>query len=566
MPTPKLLDKSESSQLDRYELIGEIASGGMATVFLARLAGVGGFQRFVAIKRLHPHLSNETDFVQMFLDEARLAASIHHPHVVPILEVGTSAAGYYVVMEYVEGDTMAGLMAREASHGRKLPPQVALRIGLDTLSGLHAAHDLRDEDNNLVNLVHRDVSPQNILVGTDGSARITDFGVAKASSRLTSTREGTLKGKLAYMPPEQAKGGAIDQRTDIFAMGVVLWEALAGRRLFKGETELETINRLLFEPIPTLRSREPLVPEAVEQVIMRALDRDPLKRFTTSADFADALERACQQSGFPVATVRETAACVQQIIGNEIQQQRAAVRAWLAEPSQQGTFDMESLSALRNAKIPMQRRTTPVPLAAPSQVPVASASEQLGEHKALDSSNVAAALAEVSTTRSNSSVHGTMDPMALSGTPSVEDELTATPSRRKILVPVVLFALMGLAFLGWKMREESNTNTSSAPNIAHSVTLDPSSPPPATASATSSSALPDSPSGTPTGESTQTPPSATAVDHLPPEVPTHAPPQRPTVGKKVEKKEPPPKVDPNPQPPPTTPPSKPVEGYTNPYR
>ncbi|MCS6902603.1 MAG: serine/threonine protein kinase, partial [Polyangiaceae bacterium] len=273
MPTPKLLNKSEPSQLDRYELIGEIASGGMAVVFLARLAGVGGFQRFVAIKRLHPHLSNEIEFVQMFLDEARLAASIHHPHVVPILEVGTSAAGYYVVMEYIEGDTLAGLMAREASQGRKLPLPVVLRISLDTLSGLHAAHELRDEDNNLVNLVHRDVSPQNILVGVDGSARITDFGVAKASSRLTSTREGTLKGKLAYMPPEQAKGGSIDQRTDIFAMGVVLWEALAGRRLFKGETELETLNRLLFEPIPQLRAYEPQVPELVEQVVMKSLDR-----------------------------------------------------------------------------------------------------------------------------------------------------------------------------------------------------------------------------------------------------------------------------------------------------
>ncbi|MFO0661015.1 MAG: serine/threonine-protein kinase [Polyangiaceae bacterium] len=205
MAPPKLLDRtSAGARLDRYELVGELASGGMATVFLARLPGVAGFQRFVAIKRLHPHLSNEQEFVEMFLDEARLAARIHHPHVVPILEIGTSEAGYYVVMEYIEGDSLSRLISRTASSGEALPPSIALRIVGDALAGLHAAHELRDEFDQPVNLVHRDVSPQNILVGVDGSARITDFGVARASSRLSATRSGQLKGKLAYMAPEQA--------------------------------------------------------------------------------------------------------------------------------------------------------------------------------------------------------------------------------------------------------------------------------------------------------------------------------------------------------------------------
>jgi serine/threonine-protein kinase len=328
VPVPKLLEKSERGQrLDRYELIGEIASGGMATVFLARLAGAGGFQRFFAIKRLHPNLAAEPEFVQMFLDEARLAASIHHPHVVPILEVGTSPAGYYVVMEYIEGDTLARLAARAATGSQLVPPSIALRIVLDALGGLQAAHDLTDHDGQPLGLVHRDVSPQNILVGADGATRLTDFGVARASSRLANTTTGTLKGKLAYMPPEQTQGGAIDRRADVFAMGIVLWEVLAGRRLFKGESEAETLRNLLFRPIPRLAPFAPTLPPEMSDTLERALDREIDRRFASAADFADALER----SGLPVASPREVAAYVASVIGQEVQAHRAAVRAWLAE-------------------------------------------------------------------------------------------------------------------------------------------------------------------------------------------------------------------------------------------
>src|SRR3954470_13770502 len=175
MSMVKLLDPADAKRrLDRYELIGELAAGGMATVYLARLAGVGGFQRFVAIKRLHPHLANEQEFVEMFLDEARLAASIHHPNVVPILEVGTSDRGYYLVMEYIEGDTLARLLARAATIRERIPVPIVIRIVLDSLAGLHAAHELKDDQDTTLELVHRDVSPQNILVGVNGTARITD--------------------------------------------------------------------------------------------------------------------------------------------------------------------------------------------------------------------------------------------------------------------------------------------------------------------------------------------------------------------------------------------------------
>lgn len=334
MPAVKLLDANARTKLDRYELVGELASGGMATVFLGRIGGVGGFQRFVAIKRLHPHLAHEQDFVEMFIDEARLAASIHHPNVVPILDIGASEHGYYLAMEYIEGDTLARLLARAASTGARLPMPIALRIVLDTLAGLHAAHELRDEQDALLGLVHRDVSPQNILVGVDGTSRITDFGVAHASSRLSTTRGGQLKGKLAYMAPEQARGQGIDRRADVFAMGTVLWEVLAGRRLFKAEGDAETLNRVLFEPIPRLREVDESLPAALDAVATRALERDPEKRYATCSELFDALERAARATRL-VASARDVATYVQEVMGQEIQQQREAVRSWLAasEPS-----------------------------------------------------------------------------------------------------------------------------------------------------------------------------------------------------------------------------------------
>src|SRR5262249_19595469 len=202
-------------RLDPYELIGEIASGGMATVFLGRLKGAGGFQRFIAIKRLHPHLARERQFVDMFLDEARIAAGIHNPHVGPILAAGENEAGYYVVMEFVEGDTLSGLTARSLQRGAVIAPRVAARIVFDALTGLHAAHQLTDSDGQLLGLVHRDCTPQNILVGIDGSARITDFGVARAASRLTTTKPQQVKGKVGYLSPEQAHGLSIDRRSDV---------------------------------------------------------------------------------------------------------------------------------------------------------------------------------------------------------------------------------------------------------------------------------------------------------------------------------------------------------------
>jgi serine/threonine-protein kinase len=337
MVAARLFDPGAARQrVDRYELIGEIASGGMATVYLARLSGVGGFRRFVAIKRLHPHLAGEKEFVEMFLDEARLAAGIHHPNVVSILEVAASPLGYYLVMEYVEGDTLARLLARASGQGQRLPTAIALRMLIDGLTGLHGAHELRDDRGSFLGLVHRDVSPQNILVGIDGVSRITDFGVARAASRISATRVGQLKGKLAYMAPEQATGADIDRRADVFSAGVMVWETLAAKRLFKAETEAATLARVLNEPIPELLRVAPGANKAISQAVMRALDRNPSKRFSTSAQFAEALETAAGPNG--VAPPKDVAIFVKAMLGEEIDKQRDAVRAWLAssQPSQAG--------------------------------------------------------------------------------------------------------------------------------------------------------------------------------------------------------------------------------------
>jgi eukaryotic-like serine/threonine-protein kinase len=317
-------------RLDRYELIAELASGGMATVYVGRDLKAKGFNRFVAVKMLHAHLAGEKEFVDMFELEAGLAMSLRHVNVVPILDIGHTQQGHYLVMEYVEGDTLARFLTHTTLVGEQIPIGIAIRIVLDTLLGLHAAHELKDENDRTINLVHRDVSPQNILVGTDGTSRITDFGVARAATSISTLKAGQLKGKLAYMAPEQARGAHLDRRADVFAVGTVLWEVLAGRRLFKGETEAETLNRIMFEPIPRLREVAPMLPVALDVVTMQAIERDPTKRFGNAAIFADELERAAR-SIHAVAEPRDVAKYVEAVLGTEIQQKREMIRALLAQ-------------------------------------------------------------------------------------------------------------------------------------------------------------------------------------------------------------------------------------------
>jgi serine/threonine-protein kinase len=317
---------SPTRQLGRYELIAEIASGGMGTVLLARLAGAGGFQRLFALKLLHRQFALDTEFTEMLLDEARIAARIHHPHVVGTHEVGESDEhGYYLVMDYVEGFTLWDL-GRHLGAPSAARWRVVNRIVLDALLGLEAAHALTDDDGQLLGVVHRDISPQNILVGVDGIARVTDFGIAKAAARITATRVGQVKGKLAYMAPEQARGQRIDARTDLFASGIVLWEMLAGQRLFKRAAEHDTLEAVLSAPVPSLRATAKELPAALEAVVMRGLERDPARRHPSAREFARALEHAAREHGL-LADAHEVGAWLRATFAQPLAARRAAIRA-----------------------------------------------------------------------------------------------------------------------------------------------------------------------------------------------------------------------------------------------
>jgi serine/threonine-protein kinase len=306
----------------------------MATVFLARLQGAGGFQRLVAIKRLHSHLAEDPEFVEMFLAEARIAAQIHHTHAVPILEIGSSPSGFYLVMEYIEGVTLQQLNQRVWQTELPIPRRIALRIVLDALAGLNAAHELTDEMGKLLGIVHRDCSPQNIIVGVDGTARLTDFGVARATTRLSNTRAGTIKGKVSYMAPEQIKRGQLDRRADLFAMGVILWESLAGRSLFRSDTRIDTILKALNAPVPRLSEVTFGVPAALEEACAKALARAPEERFQTAVEMAEAIELAAAGA---IASSREVASFLVKLFGRDFNDRRTAVRTWLDEAGAAGS-------------------------------------------------------------------------------------------------------------------------------------------------------------------------------------------------------------------------------------
>ena len=318
-------------KLGRYEVLAQLASGGMATVYVARAQGVAGFERLVAIKVLHPHLAHDDEFISMFLDEARLAARIRHPNVVPTLDISDSSGdGYFLVMEYIEGDHFGGLLREAAKAGKRLPPGVSLRIVIDALEGLNAAHNLKDGDGHPLTIVHRDISPHNILLGSDGVARITDFGVAKAEVRLSSTRDGQFKGKLSYMAPEQASSGHADQRSDLFSMGIVLWESLTARRLFRADNNGELLNRVLNGVIPKPSEVDPSL-EPLDLVMAKALDRDPDRRYQSAAEFIDALEEAgagliaTGQSG--IANSRHVTKSVREWLGAKIDAEHLRIKA-----------------------------------------------------------------------------------------------------------------------------------------------------------------------------------------------------------------------------------------------
>ena len=304
----------------RYAIYDEIASGGMATVHFGRLLGAVGFSRAVAIKCLHAHLAKDPEFVKMFLDEARVAARIRHPNVVPTLDVVSTDGQLFLVMEYVQGESLARLMRAMHQRGERIPVPVACSVMVGMLQGLHAAHEATDERGEKLGIVHRDVSPQNVIVGRDGVAHVLDFGVAKAAGRTQTTRDGQLKGKLAYMAAEQVRAGHVTRAADIYSAGVVLWEMLVGARLFHGENEANVLERVLYGKIDPPSARGASVPAELDQLTMRALSRDPARRFATAREMARAVEAAV-----PVASASEVSEWVEALAGEMLNERQSKV-------------------------------------------------------------------------------------------------------------------------------------------------------------------------------------------------------------------------------------------------
>jgi eukaryotic-like serine/threonine-protein kinase len=363
--------------IGRYALCGEIARGGMATVHLGRLIGPIGFSRTVAIKKLHPQYAKDPEFTAMLLDEARLAVRISHPNVVSILDVVPIEDGLYLVMEYVHGEAFGRLLKNARQKGFRVSPHITISVIAGALHGLHAAHEAKSELGKPLGIVHRDISPQNIMVGVDGVARVLDFGIAKAAVRAQSTRQGQVKGKLPYMSPEQLRFGDVDRRTDLYAVAVVLWESITGRRLFSGSTDGQTLKMILNGQVDPPSTLMPGLPEALDQAVMRGLSRDASQRFATAKEMAIALERILAP-----ATASEVGEWVEanagEMLGKRAQlvadTECASSGAYSAANVPTPDTTPESLRAtLPNGKLRVDqiRSVAPAPVPAPSLGPAA---------------------------------------------------------------------------------------------------------------------------------------------------------------------------------------------------
>ena len=275
--------------LGRYTVLARLGAGGMAEVLLGYLEGAAGFGRYVAIKRLLPHFAGDSELATMFVDEGRVLARIRHPNVVAVEDLVDDGQNVFLVLEYLVGESLAGFLSELAKRGLELTPDLAAYVVAEAAAGLHAAHVTVDDDGNPLNLVHRDVSPQNLFVTVQGDVKVLDFGIARHEDRLAVTRERGLRGKLAYMAPEQLAARPFDHRADVFALGAVLFEALTARRLFRRDSDVETIRAVCVDPIPDPRVLVPSLPAVFAEICTRALARDPDRRFRSALEMREAL-------------------------------------------------------------------------------------------------------------------------------------------------------------------------------------------------------------------------------------------------------------------------------------
>jgi serine/threonine-protein kinase len=291
---------TESQQ--RYRVVEKLESGGMAEVFRAESEGLQGFRKQVAIKRVLPHLSSKKKFISMFLDEARLSAQLSHSNCVQVFDIGVGDNAFFIVMEFVDGANLKAIIEHIKKSGRDFPVEAAVYIGLELTKGLAYAHELTDNNGTPLHIVHRDMSPPNVLITKNGEIKIVDFGLAKANSQLEKSEPGIIKGKFSYLSPEAAMGQEVDLRTDVFAVGIILWELLAGQRLFLGDTDFQTVKKVQGAVVPPISGINKKVPLELEKIINKSLARDPQQRYMTARDLGMDLSKFMFKFGVPVST------------------------------------------------------------------------------------------------------------------------------------------------------------------------------------------------------------------------------------------------------------------------
>jgi eukaryotic-like serine/threonine-protein kinase len=337
------LNELDGDRIGKYRIIAELGHGGMAEVFLAVAMGPAGFNKLLVIKQLKAELVADPDFVSMFIDEARLAARVNHANIVQTIEVGEDNGRYFIAMEYLDGQAVHRVQHRSSAEGKKIPLSTMLRVLSETLVGLHHAHELRDYDGKALNVVHRDITPHNLFLTYDGQVKIVDFGIAKAANSNHETAAGMLKGKVAYMAPEQVKGEPIDRRADLFSVGVMLWEAVAGRRMWQGLQEVTILHRLFSSDFPKLTDYNPNTPPELLRIITKALQFDRNDRYETAHDFQVELE-AYLKTLDDVPTLREIGAFVTEMFETEREELKNIIDTELANISQLASSEIRDVN------------------------------------------------------------------------------------------------------------------------------------------------------------------------------------------------------------------------------
>jgi serine/threonine-protein kinase len=422
---------SEPNKIGRYLVFEAFARGGMGSVHFGRVLGPVGFSRVVAIKRHHPPVAKEPEFVAMLIDEARLAGRVRHPNVVPVIDVVSLPGELLLVMDYVEGLSLARLWLAAEEHGERVPVRIASSVLVGALQGLHAAHETRDERGESLGIVHRDVSPQNILVGADGLARVTDFGIAHAKERLSFTRTSEIKGKLEYMSKEQIRRGRVGPRSDVYAAGVVLWETLTGERLFAGDDVHTMLSRMDSGAFGVPSVYNPDVPKELDQLVLSALAVVPENRPASAREMAVAIEKVG-----PVASQLEVAEWVKRVAGRDLEhraQRVSAIEAYVEDAPASTSTSANTMPSEDSAPTPEMGVEEPEP-------PRAGFVAEVRPTPTFTASYAGSPSPKEEITTPVSAPHHEAPPLS-SATPEKPSPPAAHPSRVMLMIP--LLALIG---------------------------------------------------------------------------------------------------------------------------